>query len=295
MAAFSRKPRLLLSQTLLGTMPDPPPKPGSDAWRAWGARVDAYMQKAMREAKVRTSWTGVDAEYEAATARFAAGVLASPDFLGSFVPFARRVAAAGRLSSLSLTVLKLASPGPCDVYQGCELWDLSLVDPDNRRPVDFELRWRVVDALRRRLAEGPAERAALAREVSRAEALPDGRAKLLLLREGLRLRRARPELFLEGDYQPLAAEGRHADRVVAFARRHGKGALVCVAPRLTLGLLDAAAGGAIPWEGRLALPPGFPRDLKDVVTGARRTGPSLELADLFGSFPVALLVTSEPQ
>ncbi|HET9593952.1 MAG TPA: malto-oligosyltrehalose synthase, partial [Anaeromyxobacteraceae bacterium] len=289
-----RNDELLLYQTLVGTLPDPPPRPGGDAWKAWAARVEAYMQKAMREAKVRTSWTNVDAEYEAATARFAGGVLASVDFLASFVPFARRIAAAGRLSSLSLTALKLCAPGPCDVYQGCELWDLSLVDPDNRRPVDFELRWRLLDQLRRRVAEGPAERAALAREVARPEALPDGRAKLLLLREGLRLRRARPELFLEGDYQPLAAEGRHADGVVAFARRHGRGALVCVAPRLTLGLLDAAGGGPIAWEGRLALPAGFPRDLRDVVTGARRTGPALDLADVLGMFPVAILVTSEP-
>ncbi len=289
-----RNDELLLYQTLVGTFPDAPARPGSEAWQAWAARVDAYMQKALREAKVHSSWTNIDVEYESAVSRFAGAVLASPEFLASFVPFARRVAAAGRLSSLSLTALKLASPGPCDVYQGCELWDLSLVDPDNRRPVDWALRRRLLDEVRRRVAEGPVERAAYAGEVSLPEALPDGRAKLLLLREGLHLRRARPGLFLEGDYLPLTAEGPHADHVVAFARRHAGRALVCVAPRLTLGLLDAAGGGPIAWQGWLTLPAGIPKDLRDAVTGARRTGPALDLKDVLGGFPAALLVSADP-
>jgi (1->4)-alpha-D-glucan 1-alpha-D-glucosylmutase len=286
--APDRNDELLLYQTLVGTYPDPPPRPGSDELAAYGARIFAYLQKALREAKVHTSWTNVDEEYERAVERFAAAVLGSPEFLESFVPFSRRVAAAGRISSLAQAALKLASPGPCDVYQGCELWDLSLVDPDNRRPVDYARRARLLDALRRELAEGPAARAALAREVARTDALPDGRAKLLLLREGLRLRREHPALFLEGDYLPLRAEGPDADRVVAFARRHGRQALVCVAPRLVLGRMDPASLAAPAWRGRLALPDRFPRELRDAVTGARPELP-LQLEQLLGTFPVALL------
>jgi (1->4)-alpha-D-glucan 1-alpha-D-glucosylmutase len=278
----------LLYQTLVGSYPDPPPRPGTDEARCYLARVTAYVQKALREAKVHTSWTNVDADYEQAMTRFVEGVFASPELLESFLPFVRRVAAAGRLSSLSQVALKLASPGPCDIYQGCELWDLSLVDPDNRRPVDFALRARLLEELARRADGEPAARVALAREVSQPEAMRDGRAKLLLLRQGLRLRRERPELFLEGAYQPLAAEGAHADRVVSFVRRRGDEVLLCVAPRLVLGLLEAAGGVAPRWEGAIALPAGFP-GLTDVVTGARHEGGALALADLFADFPVALL------
>ena len=288
--APDRNDELLLYQTLVGTFPDPAPKSGTEAWTAYTGRIIAYVQKALREAKVHTSWTNVHEEYEQATARFAEAVLSSAEFQEGFAPFARRIAAAGRISSLAQVALKVGSPGPCDVYQGCELWDLSLVDPDNRRPVDFKLRAKLLDDIGRRIAEGPSERAALARELSRPDALPDGRAKLLLLREGLRLRREQPELFLAGEYLPLAPEGAQADRVVAFARRHGESALVCAVPRLALGLLDAAAGGRVRWEGHIALPQGFRRGLRNVVTGARHEGGRLSLADLFADFPVALLV-----
>jgi (1->4)-alpha-D-glucan 1-alpha-D-glucosylmutase len=290
-AAPDRNDEILLYQTLVGSYPDPAPKAGGDAFQAYARRIVAYMQKAIREAKVHTSWTNVDEDYERAVTRFVEGVLGSAEFMESFAPFARRIAAAGRLSSLAQVALKLGSPGPCDVYQGCELWDLSLVDPDNRRPVDYERRAKLLDELRRRVAEGPSERAALAREVSQPEALPDGRAKLLLVREGLRLRRAAPELFLDGEYVSLSVEGPHADRVVAFARRHGRRAFVCVAPRLTLQLLDAG-GGRIAWDGRVMLPQGMLRDLRDVVTGARRHGDRLLLEDLLSGFPVSLLATS---
>jgi (1->4)-alpha-D-glucan 1-alpha-D-glucosylmutase len=285
-AAPDRNDELLIYQTLVGTFPEPAPKAGSEAFRAYADRVTTYLTKALREAKVHTSWTNLNSEYEGAVTRFAEELLASAEFMESFAPFARRVAAAARISSLAQVALKLASPGPCDVYQGCELWDLSLVDPDNRRPVDWDRRRKLLDELRRRVAEGPRERAALARESSRD--LSDGRAKLLLLREGLRLRRDVPDLFLAGEYVPLAAEGPQAERVVAFARRHGRRALVCVVPRLVLSVMN---GGATAWDGRVALPPGFPRDLRDVVTGARRRADvPLPLADLFEGFPVALLV-----
>jgi (1->4)-alpha-D-glucan 1-alpha-D-glucosylmutase len=256
-----------------------------------GDRAAGRREKALREAKTHTAWTNNRAGYEEAARSFAEAVLGSAEFMESFRPFVRRVAAAGRISSLSQVALKLASPGVCDVYQGCELWDLSLVDPDNRRSVDFDVRRRALDAIRRRTAEGPSARAAFAREVSSPGALRDGRAKLLLLREGLRLRRDDPELLLAGDYQPLVAEGPHADRVVAFARRAGDRALVCVVPRLVLRLLDTG-NGTIRWEGRLSFPPGLARELRDVVTGARfQAAAGVELAELLFGFPVALLAS----
>jgi (1->4)-alpha-D-glucan 1-alpha-D-glucosylmutase len=285
--APDRNDEYLLYQTLLGTFPEDA-GPGSAGWADWLGRVQAYMEKAIKEAKAHTSWTNVNAEYEEAVRRFAEAVVGSPEVMEDLAPFARRVAAAGRLSSLAQVALKLASPGVADVYQGCELWDLSLVDPDNRRPVDFARRAELLGDLGRRLAEGPAARARLAGELSAPDALRDGRAKLLLLREGLRARRDDPALFLEGGYAPLDATGPHAGNVVAFARRHEGAALLCVVPRLVLGLLDAGAG-RIAWDARLPLPPELPREWTDVVTGARVRGDALELAELFSGFPVALL------
>ena len=286
-AAPDPNDEILLYQTLVGTFPEPMPKQASSEMKAYVDRIAAYMQKAVREAKAHTSWTNIHDEYEQAVDQFTRAALASDEFLGSFLPFARRAAVAGRISSLALIALKLASPGPCDIYQGCELWDLSLVDPDNRRPVDFALRTRLLDGIRRRLAEGPSGRAELAREVSRPDVIHDGRAKLLLLREGLHLRRAHPDLFLAGEYLPLAAKGTHADRVVAFARRHGDQVLLCAVPRLILGLLEAS-GGHIAWNGRIVLPPGLPRTFRNLITGARHPCDA-PFEDLFGDFPVALL------
>jgi (1->4)-alpha-D-glucan 1-alpha-D-glucosylmutase len=171
------------------------------------------------------------------------------------------------------------------VYQGGELWDLSRVDPDNRRPVDFARRAALLAAISARLAAGPSARLALAREVSAPEALPDGRAKLLLVHEGLRLRRERPGTFLEGAYVPLEVAGPDAGHVIAFARRHPQGAVVCVAPRLVLSRDDRPG----PWQARVALPPGAGDDLHDVVTGEPFRGKDLEVEQLYANFPVALL------
>ncbi|HZZ85599.1 MAG TPA: malto-oligosyltrehalose synthase [Anaeromyxobacteraceae bacterium] len=296
--APDRNDQLLLYQTLIGTLPDGllspggagRVEPGQPEWREYVGRIGAYMQKALREAKLHTSWTSVNSDYEAAVKGFVEGILAHQPFLDDLVPFASRVAAAGRLSSLAQVALKVAAPGVCDVYQGCELWDLSLVDPDNRRPVDFGLRAKALGGIERRLAEGPAARAALARELSSPAALRDGRAKLWLLREGLQLRRRDPALFLRGAHLPLEARGGHAVHVVAFARVHQGRRLLCAVPRLALSLLDAAAGGPIPWEGELPLPPELRGPWTDAVTGEPRAGDALPLSLLFGTFPVALLV-----
>jgi len=273
--APSANDELMVYQTLVGTFE----RVDEDYLR----RLDAYVEKAVKEAKEHSSWTNPDEAYEAALRGFVHGALGSRAFLDDFVPFARRIAQAARLSSLSLTALKLAAPGVTDVYQGCELEDLSLVDPDNRRPVDFAARRSLLDELQRRLAQ---DRAALVREV--AGALHDGRAKLLLLREGLRFRREQPALFLAGSYQPLAADGPRQRHVVAFARALGRRRLLCVVPRLTLTLLDG--GGA--WEGRVGVPDGVYVDLVTARPHRPRSG-SFALDELFADFPVALLRSAD--
>jgi (1->4)-alpha-D-glucan 1-alpha-D-glucosylmutase len=280
---------LLVYQTLVGTFPDD--ERVSDEYRA---RIAGYLEKALKEAKVHSSWTNPDEAYEKATRDFADALLSSQPFLTDFVPFVRRVAAAARLSSLAQVALKVASPGVADIYQGCELWDLSLVDPDNRRPVDHALRRKILDGLARRISEGGAARLQLARELSQLAALVDGRAKLLLVRETLRFRRAHGPLFLEGEYLPLVVEGPDAAHVVALARRRGDEAVVCVVPRLTLTLGDRGnGGGALALDARVLLPEPLRRRLVDVVTGrAHDPTTALPLAALFADFPVALLAAA---
>jgi (1->4)-alpha-D-glucan 1-alpha-D-glucosylmutase len=288
--APDRRDELLLYQTLVGAFPDEGLSPGTPAHAAFVERILAYAEKALREAKVHTSWTSPDEAYEGGVARFIEAILSSPQFLAELAALAGRVARAGRLSSLAQVALKCAAPGVPDVYQGCEQWNLSLVDPDNRRPVDFDARARSLEGIEAELARGPEARAALARALSSAEGLVSGRAKLLLLRMALHLRRAEPELFRSGDYRPLEASGPLASRVFAFARAIAGRALLCAVPRLVLAPLEAG-GGAVRWEGSLALPPGLPGRWRDVVTGALREGPSLALAELFADFPVAILVS----
>ncbi len=290
--APDRRDELFLYQTLVGAFPDEGLDPATSARAAFVERIQRYMEKALREAKVHTSWTNPSEEYETGVRRFVAAILASPEFLADLASLAGRVARAGRISSLAQVALKCAAPGVPDVYQGCELWDLSLVDPDNRRPVDFEQRARSLEGIDAELARGPADRAALARALSTLEGLASGRAKLLLLRAALHLRRAEPALFRAGDYRPLEADGPLAGRVFAFSRAVAGRALVCAVPRLVLQPLEAG-GGRIRWEGALALPRALPGRWRDAVTGALREGPALPLAELFSDFPVALLVSEE--
>jgi (1->4)-alpha-D-glucan 1-alpha-D-glucosylmutase len=292
--APDRRDELLLYQTLVGAFPDEGLHPGTPAHASFVARVHAYMEKALREAKVHTSWTNPDEAYEGGVARFVDAVLSSPPFLAELSALAGRVARAGRISSLAQVALKCAAPGVPDVYQGCEQWDLSLVDPDNRRPVDFEARARSLEGIEAELARGPEARRALARALSSPAGLTSGRAKVLLLRLALHVRREEPELFRSGDYRPLNADGPLAPHVFAFARAIAGRALVCAVPRLVLAPLEAG-GGVVRWEGRLSLPPALPGRWRDVVSGTVREGHSLALAELFADFPVAMLLSEDQQ
>jgi (1->4)-alpha-D-glucan 1-alpha-D-glucosylmutase len=294
-AAPDREDEYLLYQTLVGAWPA---HETDEPLAALTDRLVAYMEKATKEAKRNTSWINPSAAYDAATRDFVRGLLA-PDgaFLPVFRPFQQLIAAHGAVNSLAQTLLKITAPGVPDFYQGTELWDLALVDPDNRRPVDFAGRRAVLDALRARIAEDDDLRA-LCGELL--ESWPDGRVKLYLVHRALTLRQAQPRLWSAGDYRALAPAGEHAEHVVALARLDGADAAVVAVPRLTArlaGLTGRFPLGEAPWEhtwiplgdARLA---GVYRDrfTGSTVATERRDG-ALVLAcpSLFAHFPVALL------
>jgi (1->4)-alpha-D-glucan 1-alpha-D-glucosylmutase len=245
-------------------------------------RLKAYMLKAAREAKLRTSWINPDAEYEAALERFVVQSLESPAFVKEVNDALPRIARLGMLVSLSQALLKVASPGVPDYYQGTELFDFSLVDPDNRRPVDYDIRNRY-----------------LGEEISDPNALlaslPDGRAKLHVIRKGLEVRRAHPDLFHGGRYVPLYADAGREDNVIAFTLRRNGDAVIAVAPRLFARLLatpDAAPLGAAVWgEAAISLPEDLRGEFVDAITGEKhRLEGRPRVAALLARFPVALLV-----
>jgi (1->4)-alpha-D-glucan 1-alpha-D-glucosylmutase len=285
----------LLYQTLVGMWPVSGEAAAPD--EEFIARVNGYMQKALREAKVNTSWLNVAAEYEEAVCAFVADALdpgKSREFLAELDALTRRIADAGFINSLSQTLVKICAPGAPDFYQGSELWEFTLVDPDNRRPVDFACREKMLSELERAAEEdlpGLAE-ALLA-------AWPDPRVKLFLIWRALGLRNRRPALFLEGDYTPLAAEGERSEHLLGFARRHEEQWMIMLAPRLPQSLgdrpLDAMRSG---W-GRtvISLPEEAPRAWTCAWTGKRfetaRGKPAgrLPLDDLFRSFPAVLLTS----
>jgi (1->4)-alpha-D-glucan 1-alpha-D-glucosylmutase len=202
------------------------------------SRLQEYMLKAVREAKVHTSWLTPNQQYEDALKSFIERVMTGEGgrrFVAALRPLQNRIASIGVLNSLSQVALKLGSPGIPDVYQGADLWDLSLVDPDNRRLVDFALRQGLLDDVDRVLALAPPERwPAIAGML---EHWRDSRIKLLITAAGLRLRREKPELFLSGDYLPLETDVTVRGDAIAFARVHGGDGALFVLPRLSARLI----------------------------------------------------------
>jgi (1->4)-alpha-D-glucan 1-alpha-D-glucosylmutase len=276
--APGRNEEYLIYQTLLGAWPLEPY--GAEEYAAFLKRVQAYLEKAMREAKVHTSWTSPSADYESAVKEFVARLLdekSGGEFLRDFRPFQKRVADLGLLNSLSQTLLKLAAPGVPDTYQGTELWDFSLVDPDNRRPVDYAKRQEML----RSLADG-ADPAELYRRKE------DGRVKLYVTWRSLTARREYAGLFSEGEYLPAEITGAKRDNVFAFARRRGDRVAVVAVPRLVTGL-DGDWG-----DTQIHLPVAT-RRLRNVFTGkpvAMAGGGALPAGELFGAFPLVLLVSA---
>jgi (1->4)-alpha-D-glucan 1-alpha-D-glucosylmutase len=282
----------LLYQTLLGAYP---PAGSHDA--EFVERLQAYLIKAVREAKVHTEWLKPDERYEKGFGDFAAAILKPQEgkrFLAEFLPFARSVARCGMINSLSQTLLKLTAPGVPDTYQGTEYWDLSFVDPDNRRPVDFAERRRALAAIR--AAEAADRRGLLADLLAHWE---DGRIKLFLTHKLLQFRRSHQALFADGAYVPLHGAGAMSERVCAFARRSQGVWAAALAPRL---IAAAVFRGATPlaefWgTGEVVLPPGAPRRWRDLLSGTEVEATAenrLPLARIFQTFPVSLLVHDEP-
>jgi malto-oligosyltrehalose synthase len=291
-----------LYQTLLGVWPlEEPDETGLSFLRE---RVQAYVLKAIREAKVHTSWINPNSGYEAGVKSFIDKLLdhtANNPFLDDFLPFQKRMARIGLYNGLSQVLLKCTSPGVPDIYQGQELWDFSLVDPDNRRPVDYARRRELLQALTADMAETqdlPQRARALL------DSLEDGRAKLYVTWKSLSLRRRCVGHFQQGDYLPLTARGAKADCICAHAWRHDDALIIAAAPRWYMSLMSE--GGMPPlgetaWTDTLIeLPPETPSAAYvNLFTGervesarfedAQGQGLALRAAQVFAHFPAALL------
>jgi (1->4)-alpha-D-glucan 1-alpha-D-glucosylmutase len=273
----------LLYQTLVGTWPAQWREPAAipdDDYAAYIERIVAYVQKAQREAKTRTNWANPDLSYEAGTATFIRAILERADearFPGEIAAFVADIAPTAMISSLSQLVFKCTAPGLPDIYQGCELWDHSLVDPDNRRIVDYALRANM-------LAECGNDPAA-----ARASWL-DGRVKLFVTWKLLRLRAERRATFLDGPYTPLEVSGALSEHVIAFARTD----VIVIAPRLVRRLVRT--DGPIPQlafgDESIALPPDSPARWRDIFTetSVDVLDGRISVSAVLGAFPVSVLV-----
>ncbi|HXK34710.1 MAG TPA: malto-oligosyltrehalose synthase, partial [Dehalococcoidia bacterium] len=280
----------LLYQTLVGAWPLRGPQGG------FVDRIVQYMRKATKEAKVHTSWVNANEGYDRAVEGFVRSALGDglqTECARDIGAFAATVAPYGALNSLSALVLKIAAPGVPDTYQGTDLYDFSLVDPDNRRPVDYDERQRLLLELDKRGQDSlPALIGDLTGDIEQPA------AKLFVLSRALRFRSQNIDLFRRGDYVPLFATGSRGTHVVGFARRHGRAWAIAAAPRLVRGIAASAAGpiAAEVWgNAALRLPRGAPDAWVDAFTGAdvtssRERGPrALYARDLFARFPLALL------
>jgi (1->4)-alpha-D-glucan 1-alpha-D-glucosylmutase len=287
----------LLYQTLIGTWPSGDPAAiDLDAYRQ---RIVDYMIKAVREAKEHSSWVNVNASYERGLEDFITALLAPIEknpFLADFIPVATNLSRHGYYNGLAMTLLKLTSPGVPDIYQGCELWQFNLVDPDNRRPVDFNHRHDLLRQLHEDFATP--EESWPARLAGLMDNLDDSRLKLYITWRTLQLRAASPELFARGDYLPLDVSGTYAEHVCAYARTLGEGngdAIITVVPRLTrkrLGEQDAPPTGPAVWDDTVIhLPESLAgHSWRDVLCGtciAEAT--TLAVGDVLATLPVGLL------
>jgi (1->4)-alpha-D-glucan 1-alpha-D-glucosylmutase len=297
--APDRNDECLLYQTLLGAWPAG--AAAAEAVAPFRERVAAYMQKATKEAKSHTSWINPNEEYDAAVAQFVARLLpdgAGGPFLNDLLALQRRVAFFGYFNSLAQVLLKLTCPGVPDLYQGAELWDFSLVDPDNRRPVDYRHRREALAELRGRIDGASHDLTQLAGELL--ANLSDGRIKLYLIYQALNFRRAHEGVFAHGEYLPLETAGPLRDHVCAFARLAGDGAALVVVPRLVARLTGGAErpplGPEVWGETRLLLPPRLAgRRYRNVFTAevlapsSQEGIPDPHLGTVLARFPVALL------
>lgn len=324
--APDRNDEYLLYQTLLGAWPFE--SIDQTAGSMFKDRIQRYMEKATKEAKVHTSWINPNKAYDDALQAFVDAILDDSKrnpFLDELKAFQRGVAAYGIYNSLSQVLLKLTSPGIPDIYQGNEILDFSLVDPDNRRPVDYEARRRMLKTLKDQIARPDGDLAEVARELLSGK--EDGRIKLFVTHLTLRYRRAHQELFLEGDYLPLEGRGSRQDHLCAFTRKSNDQLIVVVAPRFfsrltwtpKMGIVsrvpqmlaatffsrlaqfpeEPPIGEEVWQDASLVLPDGTAGQCyRNIFTGETVTAvesegvAALPLSHIFASFPVALLELS---
>jgi (1->4)-alpha-D-glucan 1-alpha-D-glucosylmutase len=255
-------------------------------------RMKEYMFKSVREAKVHSEWVNPNIVYEEAVFAFIEDILNPMDenpFLEDFAPFQRKVASYGIWNSLSQTLIKFAASGVPDIYQGTELWDLSLVDPDNRRPVDYAKRKAILADI---LEREKSDISRLSEDLLSTK--EDGRVKLFLVHRALLARKNRAKLFQDGAYTPLEATGRHDGNIVAFARRNDDAWGLCITPRFLTSMIewDELPIGEKVWEDTyIELPGGAPATWRDAITGQIIEGDrKLPLGLVFRHFPAALLL-----
>jgi (1->4)-alpha-D-glucan 1-alpha-D-glucosylmutase len=275
-----------LYQTLLGVWPL-----DREACQSLLERLKAHLVKATREAMVHTRWTRPNEPHEKALQTFVADILSSEqnaEFLRDFRHFQKKIAYFGMINGLSQTLLKITSPGVADFYQGSELWDLRLVDPDNRGPIDFEKRIAALESIAN---VGPDSQLR-----NLIEHWQDGRIKLYLIRQALRFRRDHCDLFLAGEFTPLQSSGGHSQNVIAFLRRQGKKQAIIAVPRWLSHLEHKNNDrGSVDWcDTRITLPSGAPRMWKNLfaqntIASNSEQEPSFLAQDLFKDFPVSLL------
>ncbi|RJR19721.1 MAG: malto-oligosyltrehalose synthase [Nitrospiraceae bacterium] len=313
LAVPDRNEEYLLYQTLVGAWPvnlnTPPLEKGGmggfegelldkSSYELFKTRIKDYMLKAVREAKVNSSWINPNTRYEEVLMLFIEKVMETypgSQFLQDFLPFQKRVSHYGMFNSLSQTLLKMTSPGVPDFYQGTDLWSFTLVDPDNRGSVDYTLRVRMLEELKRKEAGVPLH--LLAREL--VEGRESGAIKLYLTYKTLNFRRDRRKLFEEGEYMLLEAEGTFKDNICCFARRYGQQTVIVAAPRFFTRLAPAEtlplAGGI--WQDTNIVLPFKAKDNKyrNIFTGTTVTAVDrdenqvLPIQEIIRDFPVVLL------
>lgn len=290
-AAPERNDEYLFYQLLLGAWPAELTDigmPTQNQLRAFAQRIEAAMVKSLREAKLHSTWATPNAAYEDAVLQFARDALnlSRPNaFLDAFLPFQARVARLGVRNSLAQTVLKLTLPGMPDIYQGAELWDLGLVDPDNRRPVDYATRIRLLNGIESAMAtDRPAAWCGML------EHWQGGEIKLAVTVALLEHRRRFPDLFARGDYQPRLASGPRAEHVCSFARNHGSDHLLVVVGRWPAGLEAEPdwGGTSLEWPSSMHAP----RQWRDLLSGQiiERKGSTVAVEALLNDLPAAVLV-----
>ncbi len=284
-SAPSRAEQYLLYQTILGAWPfELMPDADEETKKAYDyevlvQRLQNYMEKAIHEAKVKSSWIEPNQAWDQAARDFTAAILQREPgnaFLESFLPLAQKTAQLGMVNSLSETVLKCTVPGVPDFYQGNEIWDLSLVDPDNRRPVDYDLRRRLLASLK---TAQPADLMAH---------WQDGRIKLHVIQRLLHLRKTSKALFDQGSYTPVEATGELSECVIAFKREHEGRQLLVIVPRFSSRVGFPPLGEK--WRDTAVAVPG---EWRELFTGAELGGANLRLSQVLAQLPVAVLVNRE--